>query len=217
MRYVLATAAVLVAFAATSALGAAAVKTRGKLEIAPNMPMVAVSTDPVIQRVLNEDFYAARRAGQGEAKVATITVTLTERALKPGVSLNEVAPGDPGILALLRAAGASTPPIGDTGASQVDPFENAARMQVTRPDNPAIEQLRQDQAFNKALGMPGSGGPYVAHNAAADEGYDRVTVARVSVDNQREQLTVVAVAHPGDDAREAKKLVAEAIANAALH
>jgi hypothetical protein len=218
VRYPFATiTAALVAFAATSAFGAATIRSRGKIEIAAGMPLVAVSTDPLIQRVLNEDFYAARRAAHGEASVATITVTLTERALKPGVSLNDVAPGDPGILALLRAAGATTPPIGDTGASQVDPFENAARTQALRPDNPAIEQLRQQQAFNKAIGMPGAGGPYVAHNAADDEGYDRVTVARVSVDDQHEQLMVVAVAHPGDDARETKKLVAEAIANAALH
>jgi hypothetical protein len=218
MRCALATAMIaFVALAATSALGAATIKSRGKIEIAPDMPLIAVSTDPVVQRVLNDDFYAARRAGRGDARVATLTVTLTEHVLKPGVSLSDVAPGDPGVLALLRAAGASTPPIGDAGAGQVDPFENAARMQALQPDNPAIQQLREEQAFNRAIGMPGSGGPFRPNRPGDDEGYDRVTVARVSVEGQREQLTVVAVAHPGDDPRETKKLVAEEIANAALH
>ncbi len=218
VRFAFATvAAAFVALSAASSFAAATVKTRGKIAVAAGLPLVAVSTDPVVQRVLNEDFYAAGRGARDEAKVATMTVTLTQRVLKPGLSLEEVAPGDPGVVALLRAAGATPPPIGDAGAGQLDPYENMARMDAVRPDNPAVQQLRAEQAFNKSLGMPGTGGPFARRGAADDQGYDTVMVARVTVDDLCEQFAVVAVAHPGDDLRETKKLVAEEIANAALH
>lgn len=63
--------AAFAARAATSAFGAATVKTLRQNEIAASMPLVAASADPVIHRVLNEDFYAARRAGHVDAKAAT--------------------------------------------------------------------------------------------------------------------------------------------------
>ncbi len=51
-----------------------------------------------------------------------------------------------------------------------------------------------------------------------DATYDTVIVARVTVSGAPdEMMTVVAVTHPGEDAHEAKKLIAEEIANAVLH
>jgi hypothetical protein len=47
--------------------------------------------------------------------------------------------------------------------------------------------------------------------------YDTIIVARASLNGKPEELTVVAVVHPGEDERDAKKLVAEEIANAVLH
>lgn len=47
--------------------------------------------------------------------------------------------------------------------------------------------------------------------------YDTIFVARVTAGTSSSELTVVAVAHPGFDAHEARKLIAEEIANSALH
>jgi hypothetical protein len=47
--------------------------------------------------------------------------------------------------------------------------------------------------------------------------YDTIFVARVTAGTDSSELTVVAVAHPGFDAHEARKLIAEEIANSALH
>jgi len=206
-----------VALSASSApAGEAGIQTRGKIEVAADVPLMAVSTDPVVQRVLNDDFYAAKRgSGIGLKPPSTLTVTLTQRVLKPGVSLNDVAPGDPAVVALLRAAGATPPPVGDTGARRVDPYEAAARIQSARPEDPALQNFRQQQAFDKSIA--GAPPPTLAEEAAENQSYDSLIIARVTADQRPGQLTVVAVAHPGDDIREIKKLVAENIANAALH
>ena len=50
-----------------------------------------------------------------------------------------------------------------------------------------------------------------------DSAFDQVVVARASLSGSPDELTVVAVVHPGDDVNDAKKLVAEEIANAVLH
>ncbi len=211
-------AAALVALSVASAIaGETKVQTRGKIDVGVSSPLVAVSTDPVVQRVLNDDFYAARRAAAGGANgsnAATLTITLAEHVLKPGVSLNEIAPGDPGVVSMLRAAGAQPPPVADTGSAEADPYETAARLEATRPDDPETQALREQQAFQQSLAR---GGPADAPESMQDQGYDRVLVARVTVNDRRDQFTVVAVAHPGDDMRDVKKLVAEEIANAALH
>jgi hypothetical protein len=200
--------------AAAAFAGDARVQTRGKIDVAANTPMVAVSTDEVVQRVLNDDFYAARRSPAAITKApATLTVTVSERVLKPGVSLNDLAPGDPGVVSLLRAAGATPPPVGDSGAAQIDPYENDARRQATRPDDAGTEYFRQQQAFDQSMRNGGSPGAETPDNQV----YDTVIVARVTVGDRRDMYTVVAVAHPGDDLRQTKRLMAEDIANAALH
>jgi hypothetical protein len=55
------------------------------------------------------------------------------------------------------------------------------------------------------------------HEHDASAAYDTIFVARVTAGNDGGELTVVAVAHPGFDAREVRKLMAEEIANAVLH
>jgi hypothetical protein len=55
------------------------------------------------------------------------------------------------------------------------------------------------------------------HEHDASAAYDTIFVARVTAGNDGGELTVVAIAHPGFDAREVRKLMAEEIANAVLH
>jgi hypothetical protein len=50
-----------------------------------------------------------------------------------------------------------------------------------------------------------------------DMAYQTVIVARVTLTGAPDEMTVVGVTQPGEDVREAKKLVAENIANALLH
>ncbi|MFZ0889653.1 MAG: hypothetical protein WA005_14465 [Candidatus Binataceae bacterium] len=218
MRSVVALApALLAGLIVAAGLDAAEVKTRGKLEVGPNIPILAVSTDPVVQRVLTEDFYAANRGPSTVAKNSTtLTVMLSQRVLKPGVSLNDLAPGDPAVVALIRAAGATPPTVGDSGNKPPNLYEETARMEALRPDDPAVTQFMAQQAFQRNAGMPGAGPPRIAQ-AEDEQTYDTVIVARVTADDRAGGFTAVAVAHPGDDIRAVKKLIAEEIASAALH
>ena len=47
--------------------------------------------------------------------------------------------------------------------------------------------------------------------------YDNVIVARVSISGSEDEMTVIAVFHPGENEHQAKKLIAEEIVNTALH
>ncbi len=55
------------------------------------------------------------------------------------------------------------------------------------------------------------------HESEAGAVYDTVFVVRVTAGNDSSELTIVAVAHPGFDSHEARKLIAEEIANSVLH
>ena len=55
------------------------------------------------------------------------------------------------------------------------------------------------------------------HEREASDLYDTIFVARATAGNDSGALTVVAVAHPGFDAHEVRKLIAEEIANSVLH
>ena len=55
------------------------------------------------------------------------------------------------------------------------------------------------------------------HEREASAVYDTIFVARVTAGSDGSELTVVAVAHPGFDSHEARKLIAEEIANSVLH
>jgi len=50
-----------------------------------------------------------------------------------------------------------------------------------------------------------------------DSDYDTVIVARASVSGAPEEMTLIAVSHPGEDVDDAKKHIAERIANSILH
>jgi len=68
----------------------------GKLTAPANASVVAICTDPVVQNVLNEDLRAARHAQSSNADDSvTLTVTVNQQMLAPGVSLNQMFPGDP--------------------------------------------------------------------------------------------------------------------------
>jgi hypothetical protein len=193
---------------------AADVKMAGKLIAPANASVVAICTDPVVQNVLNEDLRAARhgQASNPEDSV-TLTVTVNQQMLAPGVSLNQMFPGDPTMVELLKQAGADPPLLGDAGNQPIDPFANEARRQALAPDDSATEQFRAYQARKNAFGN----GPTPYDNIPKNQIYDTVIVARASLEGAADELKVVAVVHSGDDVRMVKELVAEEIANAILH
>jgi hypothetical protein len=47
--------------------------------------------------------------------------------------------------------------------------------------------------------------------------YDTLVIARASVSGAPEEMTLVAVSHPNEDVNDAKKQIAEQIANSILH
>jgi hypothetical protein len=194
------------------------VQTDGKISVPQAAPLFAVCTDPVVQETLEQDFRDAHREpGNGHGPPVTVTVTVNDKLLKPGVVLGDLGPGDPWIIArLLRAAGTDPPPIGDTGNKPLDPYSEAARRNLMQPDDPATG-LRNYQNFKNEAERP-VGPRFGANgNASDDEIYDRAIVAHASVGGSPDQLTAVIVVHPRDDLRSAKELVAEEIANSVLH
>lgn len=202
---------------ATIAIGgithAATVKTLGKLDLPENAGIVAVCTDPVVQQTINEDLRAARRnMGSDPSRMVTLTVTVNQQVLAPGVSLNRMFPGDPAMVGLLKAAGAEPPPLGDSGDDRMDPYEREARRKVLEGDDPTA-QFKRYQALQHQMGEAHSS----YDSIPKDEMYDTVIVASASAEGSSYQFKVVAVVPAGDDARSAKRLVAEEIANAVLH
>jgi hypothetical protein len=82
------------------------VKVAGKLAVPAGVPLSVIATDPVLQQVLSQDLHVAGRLADASASsVTTVTVTLSQRALAPGMSLNDVAPGDHDAVALLKTMG----------------------------------------------------------------------------------------------------------------
>ncbi len=204
------------AVAICGAAHATDLKTAGKLPVPANAGVVAVCTDPVVQNVLNEDLRAARHglASNPENSV-TLTVTMSQQLLAPGVSLNQMFPGDPSMVELLKEAGAQPPPLGDSGDQPIDPFVQEARRHALYPDDTAADQFRANAAAQQALRGLNAPTPY--DKIPKNQIYDTVIVARASLEGATDELKVVAVVHSGDDARRAKELVAEEIANAVLH
>jgi hypothetical protein len=78
---------------------AADIKMAGRLTVPANAAVAAICTDPVVQNVLNEDLRAGRRglASNPENSV-TLTVTMSQQLLAPGVSLTQMFPGDPSMV-----------------------------------------------------------------------------------------------------------------------
>jgi hypothetical protein len=192
------------------------IKTAGKLDVPPNASIVAICTDPVVQNVLNEDLRAAHHGSATDpASMVTLTVSVHQQLLAPGVSLNQLFPGDPSMVELLKAAGADPPPLGDTGDQPTDLNSLAARRGASAPDDPMTAEYKQNQTQRQILS--GASGPTPYDDIPKDQVYDTVIVARASVEGAMEQLKVVAVVHSGENARRAKERVAEEIANAVLH
>lgn len=186
----------------------------GKLTPPANAGVVAICTDPVVQNVLNEDLRAARHGQPSNPdNSVTLTVSVTQQMLAPGVSLNQMFPGDPSMVELLKQAGAEPPPLGDSGDQPIDPFANEARRQALAPEDSMTEQFKAYQASRQAMDR----GPTPYDDIPKNQIYDTVIVARASLEGAADELKVVAVVHSGDDARRAKELVAEEIANAVLH
>jgi hypothetical protein len=209
-------AALAIAVAIGGVAHAADIKMAGKLNAPADASVVAICTDPVVQNVLNEDLRAARHGQPSNPdNSVTLTVSMNEQMLAPGVTLNQMFPGDPSMVELLKAAGADPPPLGDSGSQPIDPYANEARRQALNPDDSASEQFRTYQARRQAMNGAGALTPY--DNIPKNQIYDTVIVARASLEGAADELKVVAVVHAGDDERRAKELVAEEIANAVLH
>jgi hypothetical protein len=193
---------------------AADIKMAGKLEVPADAMVMAICTDPVVQNVLNEDLRAGRHGQPSNPDTSvTLTVTVNQQMLAPGVSLNQMFPGDPSMVELLRQAGAEAPPLGDSGDQPSDPYAQQLRGQNLAPDDPTTEQFKAYEASKLAM----SRGPTPYDDIPKTEIYDTVIVARASLEGAPDELKVVAVVHSGDDVRRTKELVAEEIANAVLH
>jgi hypothetical protein len=240
------------------------VRKAGKITVPDNAQVVPFSTDALVADVLRQDFAAEHRGADANAtSPVTLSVAVTEHPLRPGISLQELAPGDPDVEALLKAAGATPPPVGDTG-TDVDeaalararaqnhmlppgatPMQNLFNTIQTHGDlgppladpsgcvpgmpcqPPAITGTAPPPLA--APGTPGYTGDTQDYMAQGYEGaarrarrlqasdYDNVIVARVSISGSEDEMTVIAVFHPGENEHQAKKLIAEEIVNTALH
>jgi hypothetical protein len=198
---------------------AGVVQTEGKISVPETAPVFAVCTDPVVQQTLEQDFRDAHRGPDsgGAGSPVTITVTLNEKLLKPGVVLRDLGPGDPWQIArLLRAAGAEPPPIGDTGDKHLDPYEEATRRQVMQPDDP-MQGFRNYEDFRNDARRPRDPSFGPNGNATDEQIYDRAIVARATIGGSSDQMMAAIIVHPGEDVHTAKELVAEEIANSILH
>jgi hypothetical protein len=238
------------------------IKQAGKLQVPHGEQLFAFSTDPTIQEVLSQDFRAASRTPDATSNsTVTVSVNVTQQVLKPGVSLTQLAPGDPQVADLVRAAGANPPPLGDTGNqydeaalsrriaardympndtesarlinSIADPGNYSggfgppipipcAAQTVARPGCPPAPQTSPAAEPTRSIGDVQQ---YVERKQQAqsffgsreNNDYDTVVVARASVSGAPEEMTLVAVSHPGEDVDDAKKHIAERIANSILH
>ncbi len=204
---------------ATSA-GAVEVRSSGKLRVPEGAPLFAVSTDPTMQHVLDQDFRAQRRLGSAaSANPVTVTVNLSQHYLMPGVSLEQLGPGDPMVVAkLMQEAGEEPPPIGDTGSAQMNPYAaNIVRQELEPDADPMMQAYRDYQAQDQVFSTP-VGPRFGPHGEAGPaQLYDTIIVAQASASNSADQVTLVAVVHPGERIRVAKELLAESIVNDILH
>jgi hypothetical protein len=240
------------------------IRQAGKLQVAHSAQLFAFSTDPIIQEVLSQDFRAASRSvNTGNNPTVTVSVNVTQQMLKPGVSLTQLAPGDPQVADLMRAAGANPPPLGDTG-SQYDEVALARRMaaQDYMPQDTIssrmINSIANPGGYSQGFGfgppiplpcaaqsVPSPGCPPVAQTTPAatatqsvsgvqqyiarkqqlqgllgsadNNDYDTVVIARASASGAPEEMTIVAISHPGENIEDVKKQIAERIANTILH
>ena len=196
------------AYAGTSA--ATEIKTLGRLKIPPDAAVMSVCTDPVVQEVLNEDLRGHPHSGVP----IIVTVTVNARALAPGVSIQDLSPGDPSVAEMLKDLGAQPPPLGDTGDKPLeDPYTAMARRQTLNHEDPMMQQFRAYLNHRNEAANPPSSYDKIPTNQL----YQTAIVARASASDSASELKVVALVEAGDDVEKGKRLVAEAIADAILH
>lgn len=220
MAKLLAGIALVAGMAVAATAVAAELRSKGKLNVSAGTPLMVVSTDPIVQRVLSEDIAAERRTAGADTKALTLTVTLNQQELRPGVSQADIAPGDPEVAALLRAAGAKAPALTDTGSSLTDPYAAVAGTQARNATETATQQLDRMTGYSQLPGFFSQYDPkkfLPSKNGGRGEIYDSAIVARAVLSEGHGELVVVAVVHPDEDPRELRKLIAEKIANALLH
>jgi len=238
------------------------VRTAGKISVPLGVGVVPFSTDAMVADRLRQDFQAEHRLADANASAPlTLSVTVSEQPLKPGVSLQDLAPGDPDVEALIKSAGATPPPVGDTGTAVDEAALARARAQnhMLPPGATPMQNLMNEIQTHGDLGPPladpsgcGPGAPCTAtgtpppplpepgsqgytgdtqdymsqgyesagrraRRQVAAEDFDNVIVARVSISGSTDEMTVVAVTHPGEDTHQAKALIAEEIVNDVLH
>ena len=192
---------------------------------------MAIATDPVIQDVLNEDFSVAPRmkAAHG-SKTLTLTVTLNQRVLQPNLSLTDLAAGAPAAAELLSAAGYKQQAPGDNGGEQL-PADAQAYMQNGNPPATAYQNNNYSQQHDQLSGFPPVMSTwrdprdprnrpipppdYLVQPPSSI--YDSAVIAHAVLSDGKGEMTLLAVAHPGEDLRAVKKQLAERIANAVLH
>jgi hypothetical protein len=213
------TITIVVAFFCTLALTRTAaaidVETKGSIDASKSWPLVAFSTDFVIQQVLSDAIQGAGRSLMpGESEAITLTVNSHQKLLKPGVSLGDLFPGDPEVAEMLRNAGIAPPPLGDTGEAQADPYAALARDRAMNPDASPSQQIQQMQRMNNYYN---NHGPSPYDNIPASQLYDTVVIARAVLSKGTGQMLLVAVVHPNESIKDARKLIALKIADAVLH
>ena len=168
------------------------------------------------------------------ARGASDAVALLEQAgVKPPPLQEDAAPAQDGAL----DADDTTAAQGNSHAtSDVNNYEQQGQVQQQRapmggpmmggpmplpmggwPVPPATAQQRSaiPPYMQQYQGASSSDDARHEHDASAV--YDTIFVARVTAGSDGGELTVVAIAHPGFDAREVRKIMAEEIANAVLH
>jgi len=200
--------ALIAVFYATTA-NATDIKTLGRLKVPPNAAVMSVCTDPVVQSVLGEDLRQSNRTGTP----VIVTVTVNSRALAPGVSLQDLSPGDPSVAGMLKDMGAEPPALGDTGDKPLeDPYTMQARRQILGHEDAGTAAMRG--YINNREDADGTS-PY--DKLPPEQVYQTAIIARASASDASTELKVVALVEPGGDVHTAKKMVAEAIADAILH
>jgi hypothetical protein len=186
------------------------IKTLGRLKIPPDAAVMSVCTDPVVQQVLSEDLRGHPRSGVP----IMVTVTVNARALAPGVSIQDLSPGDPSVAEMLKDLGAQPPPLGDTGDKPLeDPYTSMARRQTLNHEDPMTQQFQAYLNRREEAANPPSSYDKIPTNQL----YQTAIVARASASDSASELKVVALVEAGDDVEKGKRLVAEAIADAILH
>ncbi len=135
------------------------VKVAGKLAVPAGQPLSVIATDPVLQQVLGQDLQVAGRlAGASASSVTTVTVTLSQRAIAPGMSLNDVAPGDHDAVALLKAMGVGTIPLPNAAPPQA----GQGGTQTAAEGNRAVPNDIQSYQQQGEEMAPGPTGPPMA-------------------------------------------------------